>query len=281
LYRHGNESYVRIWRLCVRVGCWVRRGRWRTRWSLLRLRCWHSGDAGAPSTAPTAASAILTHTHTHLHYDLTHCHTPAHTSSVSIANKSHNSQRCNCVISCAIIQIITRTNLCCLLPSKFRYKHWYSDHTHRLQKKKVWGCIEKFPDCVDNEINKHNNNKHTLRSNTKGYGGKTHRVAIQQHQVAQNCTVLHCTVLAPGGKSGNFWIHPRIMLILIWYNMREVHENRLRNYKKYWDANVNSNSGKLGRKLTFKPKEKQKLEVAQMNSRPLLGTLHQTTKELW
>jgi hypothetical protein len=30
----------------------------------------------------------------------------------------------------------------------------------------------KFPDWADNEIN--NNNKHSLRSNTKGYGGKTH-----------------------------------------------------------------------------------------------------------
>jgi hypothetical protein len=29
----------------------------------------------------------------------------------------------------------------------------------------------KVPDCINNEIN--NNNKH-LRSNTKGYGGKTH-----------------------------------------------------------------------------------------------------------
>jgi hypothetical protein len=34
------------------------------------------------------------------------------------------------------------------------------------------GCIQKFPDWVDNEIN--NNNKHSLRSNIKGYGGKTH-----------------------------------------------------------------------------------------------------------
>jgi len=32
--------------------------------------------------------------------------------------------------------------------------------------------IQKFPDWVDNEIN--NNNKHSLRNNTKGYGGKTH-----------------------------------------------------------------------------------------------------------
>jgi hypothetical protein len=35
----------------------------------------------------------------------------------------------------------------------------------------LWGCIQKFPDWVDNEIN---NNKHSLRSKKKGYGGKTH-----------------------------------------------------------------------------------------------------------
>jgi hypothetical protein len=33
-------------------------------------------------------------------------------------------------------------------------------------------CIQKFPDWVDNEID--NNNKHSLRSNIKGYGSKTH-----------------------------------------------------------------------------------------------------------
>jgi hypothetical protein len=32
-------------------------------------------------------------------------------------------------------------------------------------------CIQKFPDSVDNEIN---NSKHSVKSNTKGYGGKTH-----------------------------------------------------------------------------------------------------------
>jgi hypothetical protein len=35
----------------------------------------------------------------------------------------------------------------------------------------IRGRIQKFPDWVDNEIN--NNNKYSLRSNTKGYGGKT------------------------------------------------------------------------------------------------------------
>jgi hypothetical protein len=37
----------------------------------------------------------------------------------------------------------------------------------------VRGCIQKFPDWVDNEIYAYNN-KHTLRGNTKGYGDKCH-----------------------------------------------------------------------------------------------------------
>jgi hypothetical protein len=35
----------------------------------------------------------------------------------------------------------------------------------------IRGCIQKFPDWIDNVTN-NNNNKHSLRSNTKGYGGK-------------------------------------------------------------------------------------------------------------
>jgi hypothetical protein len=35
----------------------------------------------------------------------------------------------------------------------------------------IRGCIQKFPDWVNNETN---NNNHMLRNNTKGYGGKTH-----------------------------------------------------------------------------------------------------------
>jgi hypothetical protein len=38
----------------------------------------------------------------------------------------------------------------------------------------VQGCTQKFLVWVDNEINNKNNNKHSLRSNTKGYGGKIH-----------------------------------------------------------------------------------------------------------
>jgi hypothetical protein len=38
----------------------------------------------------------------------------------------------------------------------------------------VRGCNQKFPDWIDNEMNNNNKNKHSLRSNTKGYGSKTH-----------------------------------------------------------------------------------------------------------
>jgi hypothetical protein len=43
--------------------------------------------------------------------------------------------------------------------------------------KSVQECIQNFPDWISNEINNNNNNnnkKHSLRSNTKGYDGKTH-----------------------------------------------------------------------------------------------------------
>jgi hypothetical protein len=50
---------------------------------------------------------------------------------------------------------------------------WMNEHQVQQDKLKnnVRECIQKFPDSVDNEIN---NNKHSLRSNTNGYGGKTH-----------------------------------------------------------------------------------------------------------
>jgi hypothetical protein len=46
--------------------------------------------------------------------------------------------------------------------------HTVTCYEHRMN---AGLCIQKFPDWVDNEIN---NNKHLLRSNTKGYGGKNH-----------------------------------------------------------------------------------------------------------
>jgi hypothetical protein len=51
---------------------------------------------------------------------------------------------------------------------------------YKLQNNKpqIRGCIQKFPDRVVNEIYAYNN-KRTLRSNIKGYGGKTHYTVSQ------------------------------------------------------------------------------------------------------
>jgi hypothetical protein len=48
--------------------------------------------------------------------------------------------------------------------------------------KAIRRCIQKFPDWIHNEIN--NNNKYSLRSNTKGYGGETHKTDSQNFDTA-------------------------------------------------------------------------------------------------
>jgi hypothetical protein len=47
----------------------------------------------------------------------------------------------------------------------------------------IRACIQKFPDWVYNEIYAYKNN-HSLRSNTKGYGGKTHKTDSQNSDTA-------------------------------------------------------------------------------------------------
>jgi hypothetical protein len=42
----------------------------------------------------------------------------------------------------------------------------------------IRGCIQKVPDWVNKEIYAYNN-KHSLRSNIKDYGGKTHKTDSQ------------------------------------------------------------------------------------------------------
>jgi hypothetical protein len=55
---------------------------------------------------------------------------------------------------------------------------FHSDITKRRIESLLYkhmSVYEKFPDLVDNEINNnYKNNKQSLRSNTKSYGGKTH-----------------------------------------------------------------------------------------------------------
>jgi hypothetical protein len=70
-------------------------------------------------------------------------------------------------------------------------------------------CIQKFPDWVDNEIN---NNIKNLWEATQWINAViltrlTHKTAIQLQLVAERAVPV--PVLAQGGQSGNFWIHPR------------------------------------------------------------------------
>jgi len=43
----------------------------------------------------------------------------------------------------------------------------------------------------------------------------TRKIAIQLHLVAESCTI---AVPAPGGQSGNFWIHPHIPFYRVSFN---------------------------------------------------------------
>jgi hypothetical protein len=67
----------------------------------------------------------------------------------------------------------------CVSSYSLRALYYYGIDVLFLFLNKLWklsshlrGCIQTFPDWVDNEIN--NNNKYSLRNNTKSYGGKTH-----------------------------------------------------------------------------------------------------------
>jgi hypothetical protein len=57
----------------------------------------------------------------------------------------------------------------------------------------VVGPTRVYPKDSGLRLNEINNNKHSLRSNTRGYGGKltrlTHKIAVQLHLVAESSTI--------------------------------------------------------------------------------------------
>jgi len=83
-------------------------------------------------------------------------------------------------------------------------------------------CIQKFPDWVENDVYAYLLH-FSFRCNTKGYGDKitrlTHKIAIELHLVAES---LPFAVLAPGGQSGNFWIHHHIFLENNWTSVPDM-----------------------------------------------------------
>jgi hypothetical protein len=75
------------------------------------------------------------------------------------------------------------------VPTYLKYWECFQQHFHgvivyncarssfTVMNMDIRGCIQKFPDWVNKEINNNNNNnnnKHSLRSNTKDYGVKIH-----------------------------------------------------------------------------------------------------------
>jgi hypothetical protein len=56
--------------------------------------------------------------------------------------------------------------------------------------KSVWGCIQKFPDWIDNEIYAYKNTRWeaTQRVMAAKLTRLTHKIAIQLHLVAESCT---------------------------------------------------------------------------------------------
>jgi hypothetical protein len=86
------------------------------------------------------------------------------------------------------------------------YLHTYTHiHTH-TQNTKVY---PKVSGLSPNEIYTYNNTRWEAaqRVMASKLTRLTHKIMIQLHLVAESCTI---SVLAPGGQSGNFWIHPRI-----------------------------------------------------------------------
>jgi hypothetical protein len=72
----------------------------------------------------------------------------------------------------------------------------------------VRGCIQKFPDWVDNEINNKINTRWeaTQRVMATKLTGLTHKIAIQLHLVAETCTIC---ISRSRRWVRKFWIHTR------------------------------------------------------------------------
>jgi hypothetical protein len=114
----------------------------------------------------------------------------------------------------------------------------------------------KFSGLSHNEIDAYNNNtswEETQRVMAAKLTRLTHKIAIQLHLVAESSTI--SSVLAPGGQSGNVWIHLRLSrssdTVSFWDISKVTGVN-------LFDKNVNSvqsNSDivyKLAKKLVWK-----------------------------
>jgi hypothetical protein len=74
------------------------------------------------------------------------------------------------------VQVLSR-GVEMLAPNTFNTEHY------------VWGCIQKFPDWVDNEITINTRWEATWRVMAAKLTRLTHKIAIQLHPVAERCTI--------------------------------------------------------------------------------------------
>jgi len=94
------------------------------------------------------------------------------------------------------------------------YNAWHNAHVSRFpqsiglrSRDSSRGYIETFPDWVDNKTYACHNT-HAFRSNTKGYGGRTHYTDSQNRdRIAPNGRAVPLEVLTQRGQSGNLWIY--------------------------------------------------------------------------
>jgi hypothetical protein len=96
---------------------------------------------------------------------------------------------------------------------------WNTEEITKLRH--LRGYIQKFMDWVDNEIYAYLR-YYSLRSNTKGYGGKTNKIAIQLHLVAESCTICSSRARRPVRKllDTPSYLHWR-KAVMIWGYMRQ------------------------------------------------------------
>jgi hypothetical protein len=90
---------------------------------------------------------------------------------------------------------------------------------------RVYPCIQKYPDWVDNEIYAYNN-KHSLRRNIKGYGGKTHYTDSQNSDtsVPSSRQVKHLQ-FSLQAASPEIFGYPRVCVFMLFYTTSVLTES--------------------------------------------------------
>jgi hypothetical protein len=107
------------------------------------------------------------------------------------------------------------------------HSHTYFIRSILMLSSRIRGCIQKFPDSVNNEIN-NNKYKHSLGSNTKVYGGKTHQTDSQNSDTTapSGRELYHLQFSLQTASPVTFWIRPPTCPSLKWRLSKRFHYQR-------------------------------------------------------